>query len=354
MRISIAMATYNGAKYIREQLQSLANQTLLPYELVVTDDGSTDNTLAIVEQFAKHAPFAVHVSPNPQRLNFANNFMRAASLCTGDWIAFCDQDDVWHEDKLKLVARAARRPGTSMVVHQIRPVDTELRPVPGRAADCHVRRGDRPERLPPFGYFAGLCTAFDAALLPLMLMRPRFPDAHDHAYEAAHDKWVCTIADTVGAVRLIRQSLILYRQHGANTCGVAQHDLAHRWKQSVATSASSYQSSAELASRYSETFERLAKAPECAQWKTRLERAAVRYRRTQAYLLARAELYSVRGLWSKLAVFAGLCVRGSYRFNPIRPAYHALLKDLYLVLVYACGRRAKTSKPEVASLKHKS
>ncbi|WP_322042740.1 glycosyltransferase [Paraburkholderia sp. J67] len=354
MRISIAMATYNGAKYILEQLQSLANQTLLPYELVVTDDGSTDDTLAIVERFAERAPFTVHVSANPQRLNFAGNFLRAASLCTGDWIAFCDQDDVWREDKLERVARAASLPGTSMVVHRIQPVDTELRPVSGRAAECRVRRGDGPERLPPFGYFAGLCTAFDAALLPLMLMRPRFPDAHDHAYEAAHDKWVCSIADAVGAVRYIRESLILYRQHGANTCGVAQHDLEHRWKQSVATGAASYQANADLASQYGATFERLANTPACAPWKAQLERAAVRYRRTHAYLLARARLYSVHGFGSRLALFASLCLRGSYRFNPIRPAHHALLKDLYLVLAQVRDRRVSSSEPEAASLQRKS
>jgi glycosyltransferase involved in cell wall biosynthesis len=128
--ISIAMATYNGERHLHAQLESLAAQTLRPLELVVTDDGSTDGTMAIVEKFRRTAPFPVRVFSNKQRLNYTKNFLRAASLCQGDWIAFCDQDDVWLEHKLATVAtRIAKHPDAILIKHSGIMTDEELRPV---------------------------------------------------------------------------------------------------------------------------------------------------------------------------------------------------------------------------------
>ena len=84
--ISIAMATYDGARFVAEQLASFAAQTRLPDELVVTDDGSTDGTLEIVERFAATAPFAVHIHRNPARLGYTLNFSEAVSKCEGEII----------------------------------------------------------------------------------------------------------------------------------------------------------------------------------------------------------------------------------------------------------------------------
>ena len=106
MDISVAMATYNGAAYLPGQLESLAEQTQKPAELVICDDRSTDATPEIVRSFARRAPFPVVFVANPQRLHFADNFLQAASLCASDHIAFCDQDDVWRPHKLVTVARA--------------------------------------------------------------------------------------------------------------------------------------------------------------------------------------------------------------------------------------------------------
>ena len=97
--ISVAMATYNGGRFLREQLDSLNQQTVLPRELVVCDDRSTDNTVRILEEFASQAAFPVKVVVNENRLGFGDNFMKAASLCSGDLISFCDQDDIWYSNK---------------------------------------------------------------------------------------------------------------------------------------------------------------------------------------------------------------------------------------------------------------
>jgi glycosyltransferase involved in cell wall biosynthesis len=110
------MATYNGARFLREQLDSIATQTLLPYELVICDDGSTDATLEIAGQFAKEVSFPVRIYQNESNLGFADNFLKAASLCEGDWIAFSDQDDIWLPHKLATVSRRFND-GVLLVLH---------------------------------------------------------------------------------------------------------------------------------------------------------------------------------------------------------------------------------------------
>ncbi|TMK39818.1 MAG: glycosyltransferase [Actinobacteria bacterium] len=105
-RISIALATFNGIRFLREQLQSLSGQTWLPCELVVADDGSSDGTQAELERFVKVAPFPVRVLPAQSRQGSTRAFERAIYTCGGDVIALCDQDDRWHLEKLQRFANA--------------------------------------------------------------------------------------------------------------------------------------------------------------------------------------------------------------------------------------------------------
>jgi hypothetical protein len=332
MRISIAMATYNGAQYIGQQLESLAAQIVMPYELVVTDDGSTDDTLGIVGRFAQRAPFPVHVHRNKERLNFADNFLRAASLCKGDWIAFCDQDDVWQKDKLHCVTRSIRKDVT-MVVHRVQVVDETLAPTGGRSGSCRVRRGNKPHRLPPMGFFGGLCITFNAALLDLLMQRPRFPSAHAQGRDAEHDVWVSCVADAIGAVKYINQDLVLYRQHSTNTCGAsAAGSMRHAVERAVVVDGSTYQSRAEMALRYSECFHRLAQSPAGERWKAQLVSSAVRYKATHDYLLARAALYNAERFSQRLFSITSMGARWSYRFNPVRSSFLAFSKDLFAVI----------------------
>ena len=106
--VSVVMSTYNGDRYLEEQLQSLADQVHLPHELVVADDGSTDGTWDIVQDFAARAPFPVVSTRNSENLGYGASFLAATGRASGRLVAFCDQDDVWHPDKL---ATAAETPG---------------------------------------------------------------------------------------------------------------------------------------------------------------------------------------------------------------------------------------------------
>jgi glycosyltransferase involved in cell wall biosynthesis len=106
LRISVAMCTFNGARYLQEQLESIASQTNRPCELVVCDDDSTDGTLAILKRFQEIAPFRVRIVQNAMRVGSTRNFDQAIGMCRGEFIALCDQDDRWLPMKLERLLHA--------------------------------------------------------------------------------------------------------------------------------------------------------------------------------------------------------------------------------------------------------
>src|ERR1700761_7621342 len=105
-RVSVAMCTFNGGRYLREQLASIARQTRQPSELVVCDDRSTDDTIAILKQFQTQVSFPVLVIQNAMRLGSTRNFDQAIGLCRSEFIALCDQDDRWSPERLERLSDA--------------------------------------------------------------------------------------------------------------------------------------------------------------------------------------------------------------------------------------------------------
>lgn len=101
-KISVAMAVYNGEKYIEKQLISILNQTRLPDEVIICDDGSKDRTVDIIENFIDiHSLSNWKLYSNKSNVGFSKNFYNSIKKTTGDIIFLCDQDDIWHEDKIK-------------------------------------------------------------------------------------------------------------------------------------------------------------------------------------------------------------------------------------------------------------
>ena len=99
-RVSVALCSYNGGRFLHEQLSSLDGQTRLPDEIVISDDGSEDNTVAIIHDFIARTSVPVVFRRNKVRLGHCQNFAATIACCTGDLIALCDQDDVWYPEKL--------------------------------------------------------------------------------------------------------------------------------------------------------------------------------------------------------------------------------------------------------------
>ncbi|WP_304343648.1 glycosyltransferase [Chryseobacterium koreense] len=120
MKTSIALCTYNGGKYLKEQLESILAQTVLPDEIVVCDDGSTDDTKNITEQYRQIYPLIFKVFNNEKNLGYAKNFEKAITLCTGDLIFLSDQDDVWKKNKIEVMRNTAEQnPEIHVFAHRI-------------------------------------------------------------------------------------------------------------------------------------------------------------------------------------------------------------------------------------------
>lgn len=228
--VSIALATYNGAKYIAEQLRSIADQTRLPDELVVCDDGSTDETLDIVRSFASGVPFPVSILENPKTLGHADNFLKAAALCRHDLVAYCDQDDVWLPEKLDILSSRIIRDGSLAAVHKATVTDEKLSP------QRTIEQGIDLDAIPPpltifphYGIGWGMTMMFRREILDLIPTdrRPRSP-WKERLIE--HDIWTYLIASSLGTISHIDRSLILYRQHDNNSEGSRRSPLGQQVK----------------------------------------------------------------------------------------------------------------------------
>ncbi len=104
MKISVAMATYNGMKFIEKQLDSVREQFLVPDEVVICDDMSTDGTADFVEEYIeKYSLFGWRLYRNSENIGFKKNFLSALSKTDGDIIFLCDQDDLWYKNKTEVI-----------------------------------------------------------------------------------------------------------------------------------------------------------------------------------------------------------------------------------------------------------
>ncbi len=218
MRISVALATWNGERFLEEQLKSIAAQSRLPDQLVLSDDASSDATLDVASRFAEHAPLDVVIMPNSHRVGYNGNFMRAIAACTGDLIALSDQDDVWHPKKLELSARAFEAdPAVSLVTHSARAVDEYLQPTwSDRSNQIRKHRRVPPGSLPPFPRArAGCMMTFRSTYLHSVDFADR-PRAAPHGNEPlTHDAWIQIICGALGAIVLLPEELVLYRRHAS-------------------------------------------------------------------------------------------------------------------------------------------
>ena len=222
MRVSIAMTTWNGSAFVAEQLDSFARQTRLPDELVVCDDGSTDDTVEKLEAFAAYAPFDVRIQRNPENLTTTANFGKAVGLCGGEVIFFADQDDVWRPEKIERMAGLlAEDAEAGAVFCNARVVDEVLEPrghdlwealMFGRTERARVRAGRAVEVFARHVVAAGMTLAFRSAYRDLYLP---FPGLHD-----CHDAWVSFLIACVAPVRMVPETLVDYRVHGENQFGL--------------------------------------------------------------------------------------------------------------------------------------
>ncbi len=213
VKISIALATYNGSRYLPELLASLTSQNDLPYELVVSDDNSTDTTPQIIAGFAEHAPFPVRLHVNEENIGYPDNFLATANRCRGNVVAFCDQDDIWHSNKIELVSATFEKNQEAVLVcHYARVVDKD-----GNWLGRKFPRDDRAESyrppLLPLTFFPGFTLSVRKSLLAAADPAVRPDGGHWQPGPLAHDAWLWMIASCVGDVTVLPDQLVSWRQH---------------------------------------------------------------------------------------------------------------------------------------------
>ncbi|HEY0111890.1 MAG TPA: glycosyltransferase family 2 protein [Allosphingosinicella sp.] len=210
--VSVALATYNGRRYLAEQLASLVAQRRRPDELVVCDDGSTDSTVELLEEFARTVPFRVRVYRNDLNLGVLRNFEKALSLCEGDLVFLSDQDDVWLPEKISDVVDVFNKtPKALVVINDKLIVDENLVPT-GATMLGNIRGFGSPEA----NFVAGCCSAFRREWLRIALPIPQGA--------IAHDTWLVGLAYRLEVTVIIEKPLQLYRRHGANVSQNAYSD----------------------------------------------------------------------------------------------------------------------------------
>ncbi|MCL1479089.1 glycosyltransferase family 2 protein [Marinobacter sp. M3C] len=204
MKISIAMATYNGAQYIQEQLESFLDQTRQPDELIITDDCSTDETETIVREFAKTAPFTVKFYRNERNLGYCGNFNAALMKTTGDLVFLSDQDDLWFPEKIEhMVCLAEQNPGALVLMNDAVLTDKNLESV-GLTKLGQIRSAGFSDN----AFVMGCCCAVRRELLNIcMPILPGFK---------AHDNWIVGFSDQLNKKFICDEPLQYYRRHDSN------------------------------------------------------------------------------------------------------------------------------------------
>lgn len=125
--ISVAMCTFNGEKYIKEQIESIINQSLVPDEIIICDDCSKDNTVNIIKETLDNWSGKVYLVVNEKNLGYRKNFEKAISLCHGDIIFLSDQDDVWNKDKIEIIKTEIEKDKNILLAfHDVEIVDENL------------------------------------------------------------------------------------------------------------------------------------------------------------------------------------------------------------------------------------
>lgn len=260
MKLSVALCTFNGARYLPEQLRSLVTQSRLPDELIACDDGSTDGTPDVLREFAERAAFPVRVHLNEQTLGTAKNFEKAFGLCSGDVIFPCDQDDSWLPEKLAVMATSFEaEPNVGLVLSDMwlatadlvrtdQRAWQELPFTPAMQRRFAAWRG--PAILLRYNVATGAALAFRADLRKIILPIPT---------DWVPDAWVAFLAAASADVRVIPEPLIVYRRHAGQQVGISRRTIRRQLRAAFTRIDRDYFENAAI--RFEQLAERLSHFP---------------------------------------------------------------------------------------------
>ena len=224
--VSVALCTYNGEKYIEEQLNSIISQTVPVDEIVICDDRSTDDTIKIVKQIKSTAPSSLEIRAyvNESNLGVTKNFEKALSLCNGDIIFLSDQDDVWDRKKVEKTCNVFEEENCLLTFTDAFLVDAK-----GSSLNQNLWELTKPILKDNYSsidfvgsrYITGATVAIKRDLLAYTIP---FPECW------IHDAWLAINASVYGDIVYIDEKLISYRQHDNNEIGAKKRTIIDQIK----------------------------------------------------------------------------------------------------------------------------
>ncbi|GAB0155137.1 hypothetical protein CHRYSEOSP005_03970 [Chryseobacterium sp. Alg-005] len=221
MKVSVALCTYNGEQYLSDQLDSIMNQTVLPDEIIICDDRSTDTTIEILNAYQSKFPEIFKIFVNENNLGFVKNFEKAIYLCSHEVIIISDQDDIWEQDKVsKTVHFFENNAGFDGVFHDLKLMDEETtlpsylnwKNISHETIKKEIREGELFTALVVKGSFIlGCCLAIRKEALKKYELKD---------FQVAHDYFIVQKLSMKNTLGFIPQSLSSYRLHSNQVYGL--------------------------------------------------------------------------------------------------------------------------------------
>lgn len=217
LTLPIAMCTYNGEEFLKEQLESIAAQTRPPDELIICDDCSSNRTKVLLEEFSEAASFPVKLYFNQENLGYIKNFEKAISLCHGDIIALSDQDDKWHSNKLEIIEKGFDDPNIGLVFSNGRIID-ENGTATGQTIWQAARFSkDLQNKFQSDKAHEVLCTRLIVSGCTMAFRRSLWPYIKPLPTETLffHDSWIALMISLLAKSLPVEGALIDYRRHSS-------------------------------------------------------------------------------------------------------------------------------------------
>jgi glycosyltransferase involved in cell wall biosynthesis len=213
-KISVAMAAYNGARWLGAQLDSIVQQSFPVHEIMIVDDGSTDGSVELINQYRQKYPH-IQLYVNSCNLGSSKSFERAISLTTGQIIFLADQDDIWLSEKVaRHMHRHAKHPESFLIFSDLELIDENERPIAisSKKPALPSTHRDFVALLLRQNMIGGLVSSFDSRLKEYILP---FPE-----HDLWHDYWIAVMAACLAEVVHIPERLVKYRIHQSNQLGI--------------------------------------------------------------------------------------------------------------------------------------
>ena len=225
---SVALCTYNGEKYIAEQLKSILKQSVPPKQIIISDDGSKDKTLKVAKDILCNSSVEYKIVENLNNHGVTNNFSNAISLCTEEMVFTSDQDDVWIENKAEIMLKIFNENKSALLVFS----NGELVDSALNLQHCDMWKsvGITDEMLKSGNYFEFMLKRSFVTGAAMAFKRELFSTEEGIPISWLHDGWLAWKAFAQNGLVPCKEKLILYRQHSNNVVGMSNAISGKRMK----------------------------------------------------------------------------------------------------------------------------